>query len=114
MTPEQWQIVVVPFPFTDGPGNKRRPAVVLSPAGFNQAAGHSILAMITSSFEAFPWPGDIPLDPAKHGLRKPCVIRMKFFTLDNRLIANLISELVPEERHLLQLFLEQLAGLRRS
>ena len=44
---EQWDVVVVPFPFTEKPGAKRRPAVVLSKKGFNEH-GHTVLLMITT------------------------------------------------------------------
>ena len=101
------EIVVVPFPFTDGPGAKRRPALVLSPAGFNRQSGHSILAMITSALNS-TWPGDIPLNPALLGLQKPCVIRMKFFTLDNRLITRAIGSLPEAERRHVRRFLHEL------
>ena len=104
MTPAQWDIVVVPFPFTDGPGNKRRPAVVISPGDFNQEAGHSVLIMITSASRS-TWPGDFVLDHGRLGLHKPCVLRMKFFTLDNRLIERVITTLPTDARLHVRLFL---------
>jgi mRNA interferase MazF len=103
-----WELVVVPFPFTDGPGSKRRPALVLSPVDFNRESGHSILAMITSA-ERSAWPGDIPLNPALLGLQKRCVIRMKFFTIDNLLIVKSIGQLPMAPRSSVRLFLDTLA-----
>ena len=47
--PLELDIVVVPFPFTDRPATKRRPAVVVSGACFNAAHQHKILAMVTST-----------------------------------------------------------------
>jgi mRNA interferase MazF len=82
---EQWDVVVVPFPFSEQAGEKRRPAVALSSRRFNRG-GHTILAMITSAAHR-PWAGDTPiagLSPA--GLRAPCIVRLKLFTLDNRLL----------------------------
>lgn len=102
-----WEIVVVPFPFSDGPGTKRRPALVLSPADFNRQSGHSILAMITSA-ERSAWPGDIPLDPALLGLHKPCVIRMKLFTIDNLLIVKSIGKLPVAAQSNVRLFIDTL------
>ncbi|MBZ5620680.1 MAG: type II toxin-antitoxin system PemK/MazF family toxin [Acidobacteriia bacterium] len=102
-----WEIVVVPFPFTDGPGTKRRPALVLSPVDFNRQSGHSILAMITSA-ERSAWPGDIPLDPALLGLHKACVIRMKLFTIDNLLVVKSIGRLPVAAQGKLRLFLDTL------
>jgi len=52
-------VAVVPFPFSERPGTKRRPALTLSDRRFNQA-GHTILAMITTKTHS-PWPGDQPI-----------------------------------------------------
>ncbi len=49
MTYEPFDVVVVPFPFTDSSRTKRRPALVLSQkTGFGDVIEHSVLAMITS------------------------------------------------------------------
>lgn len=106
---EAWDIVVVPFPFTDAPGEKRRPALVLSAAGFHRASGHAILAMITTAKRS-SWPGDTPLSAAV-GLPKDCLVRMKLFTLDNRLIARVISKLPAKERQRVRASLEQALGV---
>jgi mRNA interferase MazF len=81
-----FDIVVVPFPFTDREATKRRPAVVISSHGFNAASDHAVLAMVTSANQS-SWPADIPVhDLASAGLSSPCVVRLKLFTLDQRLI----------------------------
>lgn len=84
---DRFDIVVVPFPFTDKTANKRRPALVVSDSkAFNQAAGHSVMAMITSAVNS-PWPLDTPIsDLNSAGLGSPSVIRMKLFTLDHRFV----------------------------
>lgn len=85
MISDRWDVVVVPFPFVEGPGEKRRPALVLSGPEFNRT-GHTILAMITTR-DHHPWPGDTALqDPQAAGLPAQCLVRLKLFTLDNRLI----------------------------
>lgn len=40
---EQWDVVIVPFPFSTHAGHKRRPALVLSKRTFNQN-GTSLLS----------------------------------------------------------------------
>jgi len=46
---EVFDVVVVPFPFTDRASNKRRPALVLSDGKkFNKKVDHCVLTMITS------------------------------------------------------------------
>ena len=88
----RFDVVVVPFPFTDMPAAKRRPALVLTREEFNRH-GHSIMAMITSKRKP-PWPGDTPLESfEKAGLKVPCIIRLKLFTLDNRLIQRIPGSL---------------------
>ena len=110
MVCDPWDVVIVPFPFTDGPGAKRRPALVVSPSTFNQESGHSVMAMITSASHS-RWPGDIPLDPSLLNLSKACVIRMKFFTLDNRLILRAAGKLPAGERRQVRSFLDLMAPL---
>jgi mRNA interferase MazF len=95
-----WDVVVVPFPFTDSPEAKRRPAVVLSARRFNQS-GHSVMCMVTTSRSA-RWPGDIELplrESGAIGLPEQSIIRtMKIFTLDNRIILRKIGTLGEDLR----------------
>jgi mRNA interferase MazF len=89
---DRWDVVVVPFPFVDKAGNKRRPALGLSQRTFNES-GHTILAMITSKMHT-SWPGDCTIsDMGAVGLRVPCIVRLKLFTLDNRLIVRRVGRL---------------------
>lgn len=97
MISDRWDVVVVPFPFTDRPDVKRRPALTISRRDFN-AAGHSILAMITTKTDP-AWPGDTHLiDHAGAGLPAPSLVRLKLFTLDNRLIVKIAGKLSPGDR----------------
>ncbi len=89
-------VAVVPFPFSEREGSKRRPALVLSVRTFNQS-GHTILAMITTKTHT-PWPGDQPIeDLGSAGLPSPCIVRMKLFTLDNRLVLRKAGRLSEED-----------------
>ncbi len=86
LTLHAFDVVVVPFPFTDRQASKRRPALVLSNSAFNASAQHSVLAMITSADQS-AWPGDHAIqDLTGAGLSTPCVVRLKLFTLDHRLV----------------------------
>ena len=83
---QPFDVVVVPFPFTDRNTSKHRPALVLSSNAFNQKARHSVLAMITSADQS-SWPGDYAIkDLESAGLPTDCLLRLKLFTLDQRLI----------------------------
>jgi mRNA interferase MazF len=89
---EPFDVVLVPFPFSDRLAKKRRPALVLSQkATFGDKVHHSVLAMITSQKNA-PWPLDVPIKNGRSaGLAAPSVIRMKLFTLDNQLILHKVG-----------------------
>ena len=56
---EQYEVVVVSFPFTDRNANKRRPALILSDSS-SLTIDKSILAIITSSLH-HPWPLDVEI-----------------------------------------------------
>jgi mRNA interferase MazF len=95
---ERFDVVAVPFPFSDAPRAKRRKALVLSPRSFNQRNGSSLLMMITSAAHS-RWFLDVKLEKWREaGLQKPCVARMKLFTLDNRLIISKSGELAATDR----------------
>ena len=82
---EPFDVVVVPFPFTDREAERRRPALVVSSSAFNAAHDQSILAMITSAGE--DWLSDVAIrDWREAGLGVPCKVRLKLFTLDDALV----------------------------
>ena len=92
MTFDALDVVVVPFPFTDRETSKRRPALVVSSADFNDAHEQSILAMITS-VDAL-WASDVAIrDWQGAGLNVPCKVRFKLFTIDDVLIVRKIGSL---------------------
>jgi len=94
-----FDVVVVPFPFTDRLTSKRRPALVLSDAeNFNKQVGQSVLAMITSAQNA-DWPLDVEIaDLDTAGLTSASVVRMKLFTLDDQLIIRQAGHLSENDR----------------
>ncbi len=96
---ERFDIVVVPFPFTDSATTKRRPALVISNAGtFNSPTGSSVMAMITSAGNA-PWPLDVAIsDGNTAGLVAASLVRMKLFTLDNRFVLRRLGQLGAADR----------------
>ena len=96
MTCDAFEVVVVPFPFTDSGATVKRPALVLSRRSFN-AEGHTVLAMITDARNQ-SWPLDVRIDHRSAGLKMPSVVRMKFFTLDNCLLLRRIGNLAEADR----------------
>ncbi|MBS0607572.1 MAG: type II toxin-antitoxin system PemK/MazF family toxin [Verrucomicrobia bacterium] len=109
-----YEVVKVPFPFTDVKAAKIRPALILSTAKhFNARIGLSILAMITSiKAEQELWPADIVIqDLASTNLPAPSIIRFKLFTLDHRLIINRLGILAPIDRKSVQSMLKEVLSL---
>ncbi len=99
MTYRAFDVVVVPFPFTDRAAVKRRPALALSDsAAFDAKVGQSVLAMITSA-EHSDWPLDTAITDLKAaGLPSPSIVRMKLFTLDHQLILRKAGSLGAKDR----------------
>ena len=96
MTFEAFDVVVVPFPFTDRLAARRRPALIVSSTDFNETHDESILAMITSAKSA--WPSDIALRSWQEvSLDIPCKVRLKLFTLDDRLILRKVGTLSHQD-----------------
>ena len=94
---EQFDVVIVPFPFSDLPKSKKRKALIISSKNFNQANGNSILLMITSAVKS-DWLFDVSVSDLKiAGLNKDCVVRMKTFTLDNGLLMEKCGSLCTKD-----------------
>ena len=105
---EPFAVVRVPFPFTDRAVQRRRPALVISAPLFQQGSAHVLLAMITTARRS-NWPLDWPIqDLAPTGLRQACCVRLKLFTLDERLILGQLGQLTVNDRIGVQ---ENLRGL---
>jgi mRNA interferase MazF len=111
VTFERFSVVVVPFPFADRATTRRRPAVVVSaPEVLGRQAGHSILAMVTSAANP-PWPLDVPVsDLGVAGLPQPSVVRMKLFTLDDRLVLRVAGRLAPADAAAVENALRRVLG----
>ncbi len=94
----KWDVVIVPFPFTDKPVVRRRPALVLSAAAWNAATRSVVCAMISSAARSV-WAGDVAVrDLATAGLRAACVVRMKLFTLEAALVVERAGTLGEADR----------------
>ncbi len=105
---EAYDVVVVPFPFTDRQASRRRPALVLSKRKFQAEIGHAVLAMITSSDNS-AWPLDVEVtDLDRAGLTSSSKVRMKIFTLDGSLILRKLGVLAKPDQKKVQQALDSL------
>jgi len=107
-----FDVVVVPFPFTDQNTDKKRPALVLSDyEKFNDTTQNCVMAMITST-KNIAWPFDVKIGSFKKaGLPAPSMVRMKLFTLDSRLIIKKIGGLAAKDQKIVKENLKKLMNL---
>jgi mRNA interferase MazF len=82
---EVWDVVKVPFPYTDRPVRQRRPALVAAAGEIESAHGLLWLVMITSA-ENRGWPSDVGIsDLRSAGLPAPSIVRSaKIATVEAR------------------------------
>ncbi|MEX0801466.1 MAG: type II toxin-antitoxin system PemK/MazF family toxin [Dehalococcoidia bacterium] len=87
-------VVLVPFPFTDLSGQKKRPAVVVSSNTYNQSQDDLVLAQLSSQVSR-PVPTDEYLLTGwqQANLLHPSVVRPKLFTIDSSLIIRALGQL---------------------
>jgi mRNA interferase MazF len=111
---EPFSVLRVPFPFTDRAVQRRRPAVVISGPDFQLGSAHVLLAMITTAKRS-SWPLDWPIqDLAPTGLKEACCVRLKLFSLDERLILGELGHLSAIDRGGVQENLRKLIPLQDS
>ncbi len=104
---EPFNIVAVPFPFTDKAKSKKRPAVIISTEKFQKETGHASMLMITSAKHS-KWFGDfLVTDLEKTGLSQPIIIRQKIFTIDLRLVEKAIGQLSKKDTNEIKSLLQK-------
>ena len=80
-------VILVPFPFTDQSASKKRPAVVISAPGYNDARPDIIIMAITSQLRAATGPHEIRIGKWQEaGLLKPSAIKPVIATLEQALV----------------------------
>ncbi|MCY7348429.1 MAG: type II toxin-antitoxin system PemK/MazF family toxin [Pyrinomonadaceae bacterium] len=90
---KKWNVILVPFPFTDLSSAKRRPALIVSPDAYN-AEKDVVIAYLTSQLNSPPRFGDYKLRKWKAAnLPKPSMVRMKFATIDKTIIVKILGAL---------------------
>jgi mRNA interferase MazF len=95
---KKWEIILVPFPFTDLSSVKRRPAIIVSPDSYN-IKNDVVIAYVTSQLSASTSLGDYRIQKWKEaGLPKPSMVRMKFATVTKNIIIKTIGKLETEDK----------------
>lgn len=94
-------VVLVPFPFTDQSSSKKRPAVVVSSAGYNAERPDLIVMAITSQVRAENH-FDIPIQEWQSAkLLKPSIIKPVIATIEKTLVIRRLGRLGEKDRNAL-------------
>ena len=104
-------IVLVPFPFTDQSGIKRRPAVVVSSRRYNTARPDLIIMAITSQARPAGAIGEVNVkDWNAAGLLKASVVKPVLTTIEAALVIRTLGELTADDQHALRQALATILG----
>jgi len=94
---KQKGIILVPFPFSDQSGSKRRPALVISDDKFNQTSEDLIACAITSNIDDDFYTVRIKPEDWKDGFySESCVKVAAILTIDKKLVIKPIGRLGSE------------------
>ncbi len=98
MTP--FDLVLLPFPFTDLSAAKQRPALVLAAFRPRRLPEHLVVAMVTSNLDGIAFPFDLLLkDWRPAGLPKPSLVRLsKLVTLERQLVRRKLGTLTTADQ----------------
>ncbi len=104
-------VVLVPFPFTDQSGAKKRPAVVVSSAVYNSARPDLVLMAITGQARGAANVGEMDIaEWKKAGLLKASVVKPILTTVEKKLVINKLGRLEAADRASLQSALRVILG----
>lgn len=104
-------IVLVPFPFTDQTGIKKRPAVIVSSAAYNSARREVMIMAVTSQARPAGAIGEVHVKDWKGaGLIKPSVVKPVITTIEHTLVIRRLGQLGKEEQQALRKAIGQIVG----
>lgn len=104
-------VVLVPFPFTDQSGAKKRPAVIVSSSGYNASRRDLVIMAITSQVRQPLGFGEAHIaDWQAAGLIKPSVLKPVFTTIEQALVVRTMGALPAADLHTLRETITQVIG----
>lgn len=105
------EVILVPFPFTNQEGGKKRPAVIISSPAYHVHRPDLLIMAITSQphttldFSAFTI-----IDWQTAGLLKPSFAKPILTTLQQTLVIRSMGNFSPRDQHTLRQMLVQILG----
>jgi mRNA interferase MazF len=104
-------VVLVPFPFTDQSGTKKRPAVVISSVHYHTDRRDIVIMAITSQLRPHPAFGEFTVaDWRKAGLIAPSAVKPVLTTIEKRLVLRKLGRLQQADIRSLRASIEQILG----
>lgn len=104
-------VVLVPFPFTDQSGAKKRPAVIVSNGDYNANRRDLVIMAITSQLRTPLGFGEALVnDWQAAGLIKPSVLKPVFTTIEQGLVVRSIGTLSTNDRRTLTEIVARVIG----
>jgi mRNA interferase MazF len=95
---KQGDIILLPFPFGERAGGRKRPALVISPLEHNQLTGELIIAQVTSRVDSPARPGDYLIQSWRHAnLPRPALVRSRLATVKVCLVLRKLGELTEAD-----------------
>ncbi len=104
-------VVLVPFPFTDQSGAKKRPAVIVSGSGYNANRRDLVIMAITGQVRTPLGFGEAHVaDWQPAGLIKPSVFKPVFTTIEQGLVVRALGALSANDLRALRETIAQVIG----
>lgn len=104
-------VVLVPFPFTDQSGAKKRPAVIVSSSGYNTNRRDLVIMAITSQVRQPLGFGEaLGVDWPAAGLIKPAVLKPVLTTIEQGLVVRALGALSVADLRALRETIGQVIG----
>lgn len=104
-------VVLVPFPFTDQSGAKKRPAVIVSGSGYHASRRDLVIMAITSQVRQPLGFGEALInDWQAAGLIKPSVLKPVFTTIEQGLVVRTLGTLSATDLRTLREAVGQIIG----
>ena len=95
---ERGDAILVPYPFGERAGGRKRPALVISSREYNQATGELVIAQITGRASAPERPGDSKIEQWKEAnLPGPAMVRSRLATLSTSLVLRRLGTLSADD-----------------
>ena len=105
------EVVLVPFPFTDQSGAKKRPAVIVSSSGYHAGRRDLVIMAITSQVRQPLGFGEAIInDWQAAGLIKPSVLKPVFTTIEQGLVVRTMGTLSATDLRTLREIIGQVIG----